>query len=95
MSTSREIRCENIVGANPKFPDKCPVCSSDAVNLWDGTYKESQDDSHYRTGPQYSCGSRFAWKNQIQNHHNVWWLFCDSQKIKKLKKSLNFNALGW
>lgn len=61
-----EVWCPNDVQSIPKLPRTCPRCKA-AATSYVTFHNGPSDHAHY------ACGSKYTWKDQIQNHTNKWW----------------------
>lgn len=52
----------------PIWPERCPSCRAPIV--------ERAGENTYDARCRYACGGMYSHKEQIQNHHNVWWGVC-------------------
>jgi hypothetical protein len=50
------------------FPTECPLCGAGVESEAPGGYSLA--------GPTYKCGGGYKYKDQIQNHHDIWWGSC-------------------
>ncbi|CAK0742978.1 hypothetical protein CCP3SC1AL1_110021 [Gammaproteobacteria bacterium] len=75
IKTYPEIR--RTAGTSPAgtpcfFPDKCPVCGAPRLSFTDTSKAVGGLQS-----ATYACGGAYTPKDQIQNHTDFWWGFCN------------------